>query len=142
MLEHLNANCRKVIVVAQEAARMFGQSSIETDHLLLAILHTDSSAANLLEAAGATLQVVHSLVQPTGKPAENRGLIKFSPSTKQVLFQSWREALQRGERHIGAEHILLAITKASSSPGATILADFGLNHQTLQQVIPLGASAP
>jgi ATP-dependent Clp protease ATP-binding subunit ClpA len=87
MLEHLNANCRKVIVVAQEAARMFGQSSIETDHLLLAILHTDSSAANLLEAAGATLQVVHSLVQPTGKPAENRGLIKFSPSTKQVLFQ-------------------------------------------------------
>jgi ATP-dependent Clp protease ATP-binding subunit ClpA len=65
-------------------------------------------------------------VRPTHTP--------FTPGAKQVLEQSLRQALARGDKHIGDEHILLALT---ARPGvvADLLADYGVTTLTVLRAL-------
>ena len=71
MFERFTDRARRVVVLAQEEARMLNHNYIGTEHLLLGLVHEgEGIAARALESLGITLNSVREQVQdywPGGK---------------------------------------------------------------------------
>src|SRR6201985_1541388 len=109
MFERFTDRARRVVVLAQEEARMLNHGYIGTEHLLLGLVHEgDGVAAKALEAMGISLEAVREQVETIigrGQHTES-GHIPFTPRAKRVLELSLRESSQLGHTYIGTEHIL------------------------------------
>ncbi len=96
MFERFTDRARRVVVLAQEEARLLNHSYIGTEHLLLGLIHEgDGVAARSLESLGISLVVVRGRVEDIighGLEAPS-GHIPFTPRSKKVLELSLREAL-------------------------------------------------
>jgi ATP-dependent Clp protease ATP-binding subunit ClpA len=69
-------------------------------------------------------------------PRRRRGLLggPFSREAKKVLELSLREAIALGHRHIGSEHILLAVLRAGvPAPMSTVLTERGVSYDGAKQ---------
>ena len=96
MFERFTDRARRVIVLAQEEAKMLNHNYIGTEHLLLGLIHEgDGVAAKALEALGISLEAVREQVEDMiGKGQQKpTGHIPFTPRAKKVLELSLREAL-------------------------------------------------
>lgn len=123
MFERFTDRARRVVVLAQEEARMLDHDCIGTEHLLLGLIHEgDGVAAKALAALGIDLQTVRQHVEGYGghEPARP-GEIPFTPRAKKVLELSLREALQLGHNYIGTEHILLGLIREGEGIAAKVL---------------------
>src|SRR6202046_3119254 len=109
MFERFTDRARRVVVLAQEEARMLNHNYIGTEHILLGLIHEgEGVAAKALESLGISLEAVRQQVEEIigqGQQAPS-GHIPFTPRAKEVLELSLREALQLGHNYIGTEHIL------------------------------------
>jgi len=114
MFERFTDRARRVVVLAQEEARMLNHNYIGTEHILLGLIHEgEGVAAKALESLGISLDAVREQVQEIigqGQQAPS-GHIPFTPRAKKVLELSLREALQLGHNYIGTEHILLGLIR-------------------------------
>ena len=114
MFERFTDRARRVVVLAQEEARMLNHNYIGTEHILLGLIHEgEGVAAKALESLGISLEGVRSQVEEIigqGQQAPS-GHIPFTPRAKKVLELSLREALQLGHNYIGTEHILLGLIR-------------------------------
>ena len=123
MFERFTDRARRVVVLAQEEARMLNHNYIGTEHILLGLIHEgEGVAAKSLESLGISLEGVRSQVEEIigqGQQAPS-GHIPFTPRAKKVLELSLREALQLGHNYIGTEHILLGLISTQSSDCATV----------------------
>ena len=96
MFERFTERARRVVVLAQEEARMLDHNYIGTEHILLGLIHEgDGVAARVIETMGLTLaaardQVEHAIGRGSAAPS---GHIPFTPRAKKVLELSLREAL-------------------------------------------------
>jgi ATP-dependent Clp protease ATP-binding subunit ClpA len=128
MFERFTDRARRVVVLAQEEARMLQHSYIGTEHLLLGILAGgDGTAVRALDEIGITLDIVRQQVEQIvglGKKSLT-GHIPFTPRAKKVLELSLREALRLGHNYIGTEHILLGIIREGEGVAAQILTRLG-----------------
>ena len=114
MFERFTDRARRVVVLAQDEARLLDHNYIGTEHLLLGLLQEGQGvAARALEALGVDLADVRSRVQEIiGRGQhEQTGHIPFTPRAKTVLELSLREALDLGHEYIGTEHILLGLVR-------------------------------
>ena len=106
MFERFTDRARRVVVLAQEEARMLNHNYIGTEHILLGLIHEgEGVAAKALESLGISLEAVRSQVEEIigqGQQAPS-GHIPFTPRAKKVLELSLREALQLGHNYIGTE---------------------------------------
>ena len=120
MFERFTDRARRVVVLAQEEARLLNHNYIGTEHILLGLIHEgEGVAARALESLGINLDGVrHEVVEIIGQGEQApSGHIPFTPRAKKVLELSLREALQLGHNYIGTEHILLGlIREAKGSP--------------------------
>ncbi len=126
MFERFTDRARRVVVLAQEEARLLNHNYIGTEHILLGLSHEGGGvAAKALEAMGVSLQEVRSQVESIiGRgEAEPTGHIPFTPRAKKVLEMSLRESLQVGHNYIGTEHILLGLIREGEGVGAQVLRD-------------------
>jgi ATP-dependent Clp protease ATP-binding subunit ClpC len=141
MFERFTERARRVIVLAQEEARMLNHNSIGTEHILLGLLHEgDGIAARSLEALDISLDAVRVQVEEiTGKGTHApSGHIPFTPRAKRVLELSLREALQLGHEYISTEHILLGLLREGEGVAAQVLVRLGADlNRVRQQVIQL-----
>ena len=114
MFERFTDRARRVVVLAQEEARMLNHNYIGTEHILLGLIHEgEGVAAKALESLGISLDAVRQQVEEIigqGQQAPS-GHIPFTPRAKKVLELSLREALQLGHNYIGTEHILLGLIR-------------------------------
>ena len=141
MFERFTDTARRVVVYAQEEARLLDHSYIGTEHILLGLLHDDTeTAVQVLTAIGADLQAVRGQVEEIighGGSAPS-GHIPFTPRAKKVLELSLREALQLGHNYIGTEHILLGLIREGEGVAAQVLVKLGADlSRVRQQVIQL-----
>jgi len=141
MFERFTDRARRVVVLAQEEARMLNHNYIGTEHILLGLIHEgEGVAAKALEALNITLGAVREQVQEIigqGQQAPT-GHIPFTPRAKKVLELSLREALQLGHNYIGTEHILLGLIREGEGVAAQVLGKLGADPQAVrQQVIQL-----
>src|SRR5512139_3298742 len=138
MFERFTEKARRVVVYAQEEARMLNQNYIGTEHLLLGLIREqDGIAAKALESLNISLEDVHAQVEdligrgtfvPTGH-------IPFTPRAKKVLELSLREALQLGHNYIGTEHILLGLIREGEGVAAQVLLNLGADLERVRSAV-------
>ena len=141
MFERFTDRARRVVVLAQEEARMLNHNYIGTEHILLGLIHEgEGVAAKGLESLGISLEGVRAQVEEIigqGQQAPS-GHIPFTPRAKKVLELSLREALQLGHNYIGTEHILLGLIREGEGVAAQVLVKLGADlNKVRQQVIQL-----
>ena len=126
MFERFTDRARRVVVLAQEEARLLNHNYIGTEHILLGLIHEgEGVAAKALESLGISLEAVRQQVEEIiGQGGSSpSGHIPFTPRAKKVLELSLREALALKHDHIGTEHILLGLLRESSGLAARVLSD-------------------
>ncbi len=141
MFERFDDQARRVIVHAQEEARLLSHNYIGTEHILLGIAREGSGVAvEALTALDVSLQAMRQQVVQIVGLGQNAtsGHIPFTPRAKKVLELSLREALQLGQNYIGAEHILLGLIREGEGVGAQVLVRLGADlNRVRRQVIQL-----
>jgi len=138
MFERFTEKARRVVVYAQEEARLLNQNYIGTEHLLLGLIREqDGIAAKALQSLNISLEDVHAQVEeligrgtfvPTGH-------IPFTPRAKKVLELSLREALQLGHNYIGTEHILLGLIREGEGVAAQVLLNLGADLEKVRSAV-------
>ncbi len=138
MFERFTDRARRVLVLAQEEARLLNHSFIGTEHILLGLIHEgEGVAAKALESLGVSLEAVREKVEetiglagtaPTGSPP-------FTPRAKKVLELSLREALQLGHSYIGTEHMLLGLVREGEGVAAQVLQSLGADLPRVRQTV-------
>jgi ATP-dependent Clp protease ATP-binding subunit ClpC len=149
MFERFSDRARRVVVLAQEEARLLNHNYIGTEHLLLGLIHEgEGVAAQALASVQITLDDVrHDVEEIIGPTAASPvGNIPFTPRLKKVLELSLREALQLGHNEIRTEHLLLALCRAGQGVAAQVLVRRGANLTRVRaaviQFMPQGTSEP
>jgi len=128
MFERFTDRARRVLVLAQEEARLLNHSFIGTEHILLDLIHEgEGLAAKALESLGISLEAVREKVEEMVGPAGSAPTSDppFTPRAKKVLELSLREALQLGHNYIGTEHILLGLVREGEGVAAQVLVSLG-----------------
>ncbi len=138
MFERFTDRARRVVVLAQDEAKMLNHNYIGTEHILLGLIHEgEGVAAKALEQMGISLEAVreqveevigHGQTQPTGH-------IPFTPRAKKVLELSLREALQMNHSYIGTEHILLGLIREGEGVAASVLIKLGADLNRVRNTV-------
>ncbi|MEO0011212.1 MAG: hypothetical protein RIQ39_801 [Actinomycetota bacterium] len=138
MFERFTDRARRVVVLAQEEARMLNHNYIGTEHILLGLIHEgEGVAAKGLESLGISLDAVRAQVEEIigqGQQAPS-GHIPFTPRAKKVLELSLREALQLGHNYIGTEHILLGLIREGEGVAAQVLVKLGADLNRVRSTV-------
>ena len=141
LFERFTDRARRVVVLAQEEARLLNHSYIGTEHILLGLIHEgEGVAAKSLESLSISLEAVRAQVEEIiGQGGSSpSGHIPFTPRAKKVLELSLREALQLGHNYIGTEHILLGLLREGEGVATQVLVKLGADlGKVRQQVIQL-----
>ena len=138
MFERFTDRARRVVVLAQEEARLLNHNYIGTEHILLGLIHEgEGVAARALESMGINLEAVRNqVVEIIGQGSQApSGHIPFTPRAKKVLELSLREALQLGHNYIGTEHILLGLIREGEGVAAQVLQKLGAELQKVRQTV-------
>jgi ATP-dependent Clp protease ATP-binding subunit ClpC len=141
LFERFTDRAQRVVVLAQEEARMLNHNYLGTEHILLGLIgEGEGVAAKALESLGISLEAVRQQVEKIigqGQQAP-AGHIPFTPRAKKVLELASREALQLGHDYIGTEHILLGLIREGEGVAAQVLVTLGADlNRVRQQVIRL-----
>jgi ATP-dependent Clp protease ATP-binding subunit ClpA len=138
MFERFTDRARRVVVLAQEEARLLNHNYIGTEHILLGLIHEgEGVAATSLESLGISLEAVRGQVEEIigqGQSAPT-GHIPFTPRAKKVLELSLREAKQLGHNYIGTEHILLGLVREGEGVAAQVLVELGADLSWVRQQV-------
>ncbi|MCL2652184.1 MAG: ATP-dependent Clp protease ATP-binding subunit [Propionibacteriaceae bacterium] len=130
MFERFTDRARRVIVLAQDEAKLLNHNYIGTEHILLGLIHEgEGVAAQALEQLGVTLEKVRTQLEEIIGHGQNppTGHIPFTPRAKKVLELSLREALQMNHSYIGTEHVLLGICREGEGVAAQVLIKLGID---------------
>src|SRR5690606_5506171 len=138
MFERFTDRARRVVVLAQEEAKLLKHNYIGTEHILLGLIIEGAAvAARALEGMGISLEQVRDQVTEIigeGQQAPS-GHIPFTPRAKKVLELSLREALQLGHSYIGTEHILLGLIREGEGVAAQVLVKLGADLARVRQEV-------
>ena len=138
MFEKFTDKARKVLVLAQEEARMLEQPYVGTEHLLLGLIREgEGIAAQALRRLDVTyeeaLLKIKSLAEQELPPAA--GHIPFTPRAKRVLEGALRETLQLGQNYISTEHLLLGIIREGNGVAMQALEQMGATADSVREAV-------
>lgn len=134
MNERYTEDAKRAITSATETAYRLSHNYVGTEHLLIGLLHADGVASKVLEKNGVevnkVLELVNQLIAPntTMEAVEVDG---FTPRSKRILDQSYKEAIRLKTQLVGTEHILIALIKESDCIAVRLLNTLGINVQKL-----------
>jgi ATP-dependent Clp protease ATP-binding subunit ClpA len=143
MFERFTDRARRVLVLAQEEARILNHDFIGTEHILLGLLDEgEGVAAKVLTAAGLHAPAVRDKVEELLGPSKMRpsGSPPFTPRAKKVLELSLREALALQHSYIGTEHLLLGLLREGEGVAVAALVGLGVSAGHLRAEV-IGAMA-
>lgn len=138
MTYKFTARAEKALELANELAIELGHNYIGTEHLLYGLVKEGNGIANkVLESQNineeAIIQKVEELIG-TGERLESK-TIGFTPRTKRVIENAFREARRLGSDYIGTEHLLIGIMREADSIAVRIMLDLNVNPQKLYNEI-------
>jgi ATP-dependent Clp protease ATP-binding subunit ClpC len=142
MFERFTDRSRRVVILAQEEARMFNHEYVGTEHILLGLIREDGGvAAQALESLEITEEAARQQVEEIvgrGQAGPARKHLPFTPQGKKVLQLSLREAVALGHGYVGTEHILLGLVREDDGVATRALNGLGVDPNRIrQQVIQL-----
>jgi len=140
VFERFTDRARRVVVLAQEEARMLDHNYIGTEHILLGLIHEgEGVAAEALETLGIDAEAVRQQVEQIigrGQQAPP-GHIPFTPRAKKVMELAGRESADLGHNYIGTEHILLGLIREGEGVAAQVLVALGADLERVRQQVVL-----
>jgi len=138
VFERFTQGGRQVVVFAQEEARALRHSHIGSEALLLGLVREEEGrAAHALASLNVSLDKARLAVTRHVASGDERveGFIPFTPRAKEILHQASDEAAALNSKHVGTEHILLALTTIEEGVGMNILRDFDLDATTIRDAV-------
>jgi ATP-dependent Clp protease ATP-binding subunit ClpA len=136
MFERFTERARRVIVLAQEEARVRDHDYIGTEHILLGLIRDgDEVTTAVLEPLGTSPDGVRRQVDQIigrGKRPPS-GHIPFTPRAKNVLGLARREADDLGSQFIGTVHLLLGLIRERDGVAGQVLVSLGADLSRVRQ---------
>lgn len=123
MFERFTDRARRVVVLAQDAAREMGHRQIKPHHLLVALSQGEGMAANAMAEAGVDRAALRERVAASTKAdpaARKANKLPFSAEGKKALELSLRAALSFGHNYIGTEHLFLGVQREAEGRGEAL----------------------
>ena len=148
MIDRFTAKAREAITLAVNVAESLGHNYVGTEHLLIGLLHEGTGAASKVLAENGVreekvLELVSQLISPNHSVgmAEQNG---YTPSTRRVLENSYKEAVRFRAPLIGTEHLLIAMIKEGDCVASRLLNTLGVSVQKLyiDLLSAMGEDAP
>jgi ATP-dependent Clp protease ATP-binding subunit ClpC len=139
---------RIIINYANEEAMRLNHDQIDTEHLLLGLVHEGQGiAARALQELGVSLErlemeVKRMIRKPRVLSDNVRRPLVFTRAANQVLQYSMEEAQKLEYDHVGTEHILLGLVREKNGIAAKALANFGVTLEKVRKVLKPIASSP
>lgn len=131
MFERFTDSARRVLVLAQEEARLLRHNFIGTEHILLGLLGEGRELGVSADA------IRSSIAETVGSPdlGVTTGSPPFTPRAKKVLELSLREALQLTHSFIGPEHLLLGLIREGEGVAVEALVGAGVDLGHLREKV-------
>lgn len=113
---------RDILIVAQNEADERRHNFIDTDHIILAIVGSQSSvgAPQILRDNGASYDTLSDLVGKNPYETSSKRL-ELSRDAKQMLENAVVEMKRKGEIQITSEHLLIGLLQIETSAGVELL---------------------
>jgi hypothetical protein len=144
MFERYTEKARRVIFFARYEASHYGCSEIETEHLLLGLLREDKRLSLLYLKPPEGYQALRSRIDrehPDRKWTPTNVDLPLSDESKRVLKYAAEEADRLANRHIGTEHLLLALTRAEKCFAAKLLEECEFDPEKLREDLAVPPSS-
>jgi ATP-dependent Clp protease ATP-binding subunit ClpC len=135
MFERYTEKARRVIFFARYEASQFGSSYIETEHLLLGLLREDKALTNRFIGSHNVVESIRKQVQvhsPQREKVSTSVDLPLSNESKRVLAYAAEEAERFGHKHIGPEHLLLALLREERCFAAEMLKGREIKQQKIR----------
>lgn len=132
MYDKFTENAKNAINLAREVAYRLSHNYIGTEHLLIGLMEVEGVASRILEENGVTVEKVLELVNQLIAPNNGVEMMdagSFTPRSKRILDQSYKEAAKFKAPLVGTEHILIALIKESDCIAVRLLNTLGVNVQ-------------
>jgi ATP-dependent Clp protease ATP-binding subunit ClpC len=136
MFERYTEKARRVVFFARYEASQFGSPYIETEHLLLGLLHEDKYLTSRFLGAPGTPEAIRKEIEEHTTSREKVPTsvdLPLSNEARRVLKYSAEEAEQLSHKHIGTEHLLLGMLREEKSFAAKLLHDRGLHLEPIRE---------
>lgn len=127
MFERYTEKARRVIFFARYEASVFGSAEITTEHLLLALIREEPREVKSLVPGLTPEWTRHEIEKriPAQKPIPKSVDMPLSQPAKRVLAYAAEEAERLGHKHIGCEHLLLALAREKDTLAGQLLLEQG-----------------
>lgn len=143
----VTAQARKAVRCGRDEARAVGQTTVGTEHLLLGVMRAGphSRAARALREEGVTIDGARAALAPTLTEEDDAVSITsegtaqaaratgVSPLARACLEASLREAVRRNDRHLGLDHLLLALVSREDGGAARTLTRLGTSSAAVRR---------
>jgi hypothetical protein len=142
MFERYTEKARRVIFFARYEASQYGSSSINTEHILLALLREDPALIRRLrlDLTPEIRDEIEKVIQ-RGERVSTSVEMPLSADSHKILQLAGEEADRLADRHIATQHILLGILRVEKSLAAKLLIAKGANADAIRVQLAQGETS-
>jgi len=138
--ENFTEQAREVLARSQELMREYRHPQWDVEHILLALLDLEEGVARqVLEELGvdveAMKQQVARALERAPRLAYEPTQIYQTPRIARLLENAKAEADRLRDEYIGAEHLLIALTRETQGEAPRILQAFGVDQERIYQAL-------
>ncbi len=136
----LTQKSEEALLAAQSMAERNGNSQVEPEHLLLALLEqTDGVVPQVLArlniAVGVLVQQVRAEINKFPRISGTGVQLQYSPRMRNVVVRAADEMPQFGDEYISTEHLLLSILQHAGGGAERVLRQAGITRDKLLQAL-------
>ena len=136
MFERYTENARRAIFFARYEASQFGSPYIETEHLLLGLLHEQKALPNRFLRSEVAVKSIRGQIEGNAAPGDKIATsvdLPLSDESTRVLFYAAEEADRLTDKRIRTGHLLLGLLREEKCLAARILQERGLDLATVRE---------
>ena len=135
MNDNFSPRVKRIFTYSKEEAVRLGQSTVGTEHFILAILQeNEGSAINLLNNLNIDMerlrQNIHTLTSARGLNPPNFNAVHFTVQAERAMQATYLEAKRMQSDVINTAHLLLSILRNENDPTTKVFNKLGVNYET------------
>jgi ATP-dependent Clp protease ATP-binding subunit ClpC len=137
MFDRYTEKARRTIFFARYEASQYGASYIETEYLLLGLLHEDRALTHRLLLTHESAESIRKRIEEVTISREKVSTsvdMPLSNESKRALAYAAEEAERLSHKHIGTEHLLLGLLREQRCTAAVILNDIGIDLEKAREI--------
>jgi ATP-dependent Clp protease ATP-binding subunit ClpC len=138
MFGRFTQRAQKVLLLAQEEARLMNYPFVGTEHILLGLVREgEGVAARVLKEMGISAEAIRAQVEQLVERVQGPIVqeVSLTPRAKRVIELAIDEARQLGHNYIGTEHLLLGLVREGEGVAARALAALGVELDRLRAAV-------